>query len=76
MENPIVKIFNDISDDELKQAIKEIKEDEIKGIIRIGGVLRKYADITHNSIGVGNMSMHLFLTETNLLKEAAFRWIK
>lgn len=71
--NEITEYFNNLSDEELKTAILEIKEDENLGIIRIGGVVRKCANdiikITHNSL-----STELFLVQTNLFKQAAFRW--
>ena len=75
MDNPVVDLFTEITDGELRQGIKEIQEDEQTGIIRIDGVVRKYShkvqEITH-----ANFSMTLFLTQTSLLREAAYRWIK
>lgn len=75
MLNPIKELFESISDDELKLIIKEIKEDAPTGIIRTNGGIRRYAkkvtDITGNSV-----STDLFITEMNLLREAAFRFTK
>ena len=75
MKNPVVDLFTEMSDDELRQGIKEIQEDEQEGIIRIDGVVRKYAHEVQK-ITSANFSMTLFLTQTSLLREAAYRWIK
>ena len=75
MINPIKELFEAIPDDELKEIIREIKEDSTSGIIRTNGGLRKYAnkvvEITGNSV-----STELFLTEVNLVRQAAFRFSK
>lgn len=72
--NPIVKLFTDITDAELKEAILEMIEDEKTGTIRTDGVVIKYAllcaDITSTSV-----STNLFMAHVNLTKEAAFRWV-
>ncbi len=72
--NKITEIFQSISNQELNSAILEIKQSEKDGIIPLSGVVRKYAnkvsEITGNSI-----STDLFMTQMNLIKQAAFRWI-
>jgi hypothetical protein len=74
MRNKIDEIFENISNDELKQGILEIKEDGEKGFIR-NGVVRKYAKITSEIIGK-SVSLDLFMTELNLLRQASYRWAK
>lgn len=75
MENPILKIFNEMPTEELLQAVTELKEDSEKGIYREVGIVRKYAqkckDITNEPT-----TRMLFLTEMILYKEAAYRWLK
>jgi len=73
-KNKITELFSSISNEELKQAIKEIKEDGEIGIIRFGGVVRKYTELTIKITG-DFTSLILFMTEINLLREAAYRWI-
>ncbi len=76
MTNEITKIFSSLSNDELRQAILEMKEDEPLGIIRTDGWVRKITkqicDITNES----EVATYLFLTQNNLFREAAFRFIK
>jgi hypothetical protein len=75
MENPVVDLFTEILDDELRQGIKEMREDEQEGIIRMDGIVRKYAHEVQK-ITNSNFSITLLLTQTSLLREAAYRWIK
>ena len=74
VENPISKIFNDISDEELRQGITEMQEDDKTGFTR-DGVVRKYAHETMN-ITSENFSSVLLMTQINLLRQAAYRWIR
>lgn len=73
MRNQIAEIFDFMSDEELKNAILEIKESEKEGIIKENGLVRKYAkfvsELTSNTV-----SIDLFLSQTMLIKQAAFRW--
>lgn len=72
--NPITQMFNNISDEEIRQGIKEIREDSETGII-CEGVVRKYAakmaEITSND----NVGMHLMAAEINILRQGAYRWL-
>ena len=72
--NPIKDLFNNIPDEELKEAIKEIAEDSETGIIR-DGIVRKYTKLSCEMSGNG-ISTELFFTEINLLRQGALRWIK
>lgn len=72
--NKVLEIFEQISVDELRLAIAEIKTSESTGIIE-EGIVRKYANkisgITGNPI-----STELFMTQMNLLRQAAFKWVE
>jgi hypothetical protein len=65
--NKIKEIFQNISDQELHDAIKEIIESDKTGFIT-DGVVRKYVKIC------GEESNDLFMVQVNILKEGAFRW--
>lgn len=71
--NKIVDLFQKIDDIELQKAVNEIKEDNDTGIIR-DGVVRKYAKLSADITG-NNISTELFMTEINILRQAAFRWV-
>lgn len=70
--NQIQILFNSITDEELKRAITEIKESETTGLI--GDVVRKWTKLS-NEITGNNYATDLFMTQTNLLKLAAYRWL-
>ena len=72
--NELNKIFNDISDEDLKQAVIEIKESDSTGFIKDGGYVRKYAKMSGDITG-GFTTTDFYMTTINLLKQAAFRWI-
>lgn len=76
MTNKITKLYSDLTDEQLREAILEMKEDEKMGLIRTDGWVRKLTkqvcDITNET----NISTHLFLTQNNLLRDAAYRFIK
>lgn len=80
-KNKIKALFENISDEDLNAAVKEIQEDKNNGIIRPNGFVRAYSDtfakiLTDNSPDKANMGPSVFLdrVETLLLTEAAFRW--
>lgn len=73
--NKIVELFNNISDEELKLAVAEMKESEITGYIKEGGVVRKYGKLTGEITG-GFTTTDFFMVQMNLYKTAAFRWLK
>ena len=72
--NPIKKMFSEISDSELKQAILEIKESDDSGIIE-DGVVRKYAKKL-SEINNLNVSNNLDSTQNKILKEFAYRFVE
>lgn len=73
MVNEVTKIFSEMTDLELSQAIKEMKEDEPQGIIRMEGVVREKCRMVHNITGE-NVSAHLMMVQFSILQEAAYRF--
>lgn len=73
--NPIKKLFEEITDSELREAILEIKESNDTGFIKVGGYIRKYAKLTAEITG-GFSTTDFYMTTVNLLQQAAFRWIQ
>jgi hypothetical protein len=73
MGNDVTKIFTDMTDLELSQAIREMKEDGPQGIIRDEGVVRERSKMVSEITG-GNVYEHLFMTQFSILQEAAYRF--
>ena len=62
-----------MSDDELKEALDEIRKSEETGII--GDVVRHWARKSGEITG-GFTTTDFYMTQVNILREAAFRWTK
>ncbi len=62
-----------MTDLELSQAIKEMKEDGPQGIIREDGIVRKKCKMVHE-ITKGNVYEHLMMVQFSILQEAAYRF--
>ncbi len=75
MENELTKIFSNLSDAQIREAVIEMKEDEESGIIRSEGWVSRLTKQVHE-ITDQPVSTLLFLTQTNLFREAAFRFVK
>lgn len=73
MANDVVKIFRNLTDQELSRAVREMKEDGPKGIIREDGVVRNTAKMVHSIVG-GGIYEHLMMVQFSILQEAAFRF--
>ena len=71
--NEVTKIFSSMTDLELSQAIKEMKEDEPQGIIRTEGIVREKCRMVSEIVG-GNVDAHLMMTQMSILQEAAYRF--
>ena len=73
--NQITKIFSDLTNDELREAINEIKEDEALGLIREHGYVRRISkqvsELTNTPL-----STQLFLTHSSLFREASYRFLE
>lgn len=72
--NKITEMFESLTDIEVKQAIKEIK-DSTEGFENSNGYVRKMAE---NMSTINNLSVssNLFSAEILLLKQGAFRFIR
>jgi len=68
----IVQLFVEIPDEELRKAVIEIRESEANKFIKEDGLVRKYSELSTSITGV---KCELHITVTNLLAEAAFRWV-
>lgn len=73
MANEVTKIFSSMTDLELSQAIREMKEDGPQGIIRMEGVVRDKCKMVQNVVG-GNTYEHLMMVQFSILQEAAYRF--
>jgi len=71
--NEVTKIFSSMTDLELSQAIKEMKEDEPQGIIRTEGIVREKCRMVSEIVG-GNAYAQLTMTQVSIYKEAAERF--
>lgn len=69
--NKIKEIFNQMTDEEVLQGIREIKESDETGIIP-DGIIRKYAKEVKSE--TNGMSLDLLHTMIGILKQGAFRW--
>ena len=76
MANKITEIYTNLTNEELREAILEMKEDERTGLIRTDGWVRRLTKQVCETIGDNSVSTHLFLTQSNLFREAAYRFVK
>lgn len=75
MSNPLITLFKNISDEDLKRAVKEMREAEETGIIQTDSIVRKYARLSGEITG-GTTTTDFYMIQINLLKEAAYRWLQ
>jgi hypothetical protein len=73
MNNQVTRVFSEMTDFELSRAIREMKEDGSKGIIREGGVIREKCKMVYQIVG-GNVYEHLMMSHFSILQEAAYRF--
>jgi hypothetical protein len=74
MINEVTKVFSDMTDLELSHAIREMKEDGPKGIIRENGVVREKCKMVQKITGTTTAYEHLMMTQFSILQEAAYRF--
>ena len=74
MINEVTKVFSEMTDLELAHAIREMKEDGPKGIIREKGVVRERRKMVQKITGSEGAYEHLMMTHFSILKEAAYRF--
>lgn len=70
----IKKLYSDLSDDELRIAVEEIKNAEMTGVFGDDSIIR---NLCRETAKITNMdiSSNLLMVQIGLLKEAAYRWI-
>ncbi len=72
MINEVTKVFTEMTDLELAQAIREMKEDGPLGINR-ERVVRERCRMVNQIVG-GNVYEQLMMTQFSILQEAAYRF--
>jgi hypothetical protein len=75
MINTIIQYFNDISDEEIKETIKEIHFHEATGLLLDKGLVRKHARHIAGLIG-STPATEQHNVIVSILKQGAYRWIK
>lgn len=73
--NPIVALFDNIPNEELKLIIQEMVDDEAKGYVSDGFVrqyIKKVQELTNST----TYSTDMFMVQLALYKQAAQRWIQ
>jgi hypothetical protein len=76
MKTVITELYTNLTDEQLREAILQMKEDEPLGIIRTDGWVRKLTKQVCDITGETNISTHFFLTQNSLFREAAYRFVK
>ena len=75
MENPIVKLFNDLTDEELQILMDEVIHCETVGYFPENATIRtltkKCSEITQT-----DTASNLLMVQMNVFKQGAIRWIK
>lgn len=68
----IFEFYAEISDDELKDIVSEIKESEKSGVI--GPLVEKYICLSAQITGKPQSTIQFILGQIYFIREAAFRW--
>ena len=76
MVNKVTEIYTNLTNEELREVILEMKEDERMGLIRNDGWVRRLTKQVCETIGDTDVSAHFFLTQSSLFREAAYRFVK
>lgn len=71
--NQVTKLFTDLTDDQLREAVNQIREDEPLGIIREGGYVRELSRQWGVLTGESS-SIHLTMVQYSIFREAAYRF--
>jgi hypothetical protein len=74
-KNPIVALFDNISDEELKLIIQEMVDDEAKGYVS-DGYVRQYIKKVQKLTNSTTFSTDMLMVQMALYKQAAQRWIQ
>jgi hypothetical protein len=73
--NPITKLFNALSDEDILAVLNEIVEAEKTGQFGLESKIRELAKEC-NVITRTDVSANLLMVQINVLKEGAMRWVK
>ena len=73
--NTVKRITRDMSDDDLKQAAKEVFDRLASGYLKKDGIFEQVSNEIQKIIDCGDY-IKLHLAEENILEEAARRYIK
>jgi hypothetical protein len=73
--NEISKLYADLSDDEIKLSVREIKEAEKTGIFPDNSMVRKLCRETAKLTQM-DVSSNLLMVQINILKQASYRWLE
>lgn len=68
----VKEIFTSLSNKEINETLNQMKTDEVDGLIRLNGNIRKYANQMIEITGEPITSA-LVMAQLNLLQEAAYR---
>lgn len=68
----IKEIFSSLSNKEIDETLNQMKADEVEGLIRLNGNIRKYANQMTEITGEP-INSALLMAQLNLLQEAAYR---
>ncbi len=71
--NEILKLYTSLSDNDLLEAIEEIKYCEFHGFYPENSMIRELSKKTAE-ITLQDISSNLLMVQMGVLKEAAFRW--
>lgn len=74
--NSVIQIFSELSDQQIKEAILELKEDQERNDGIIKSDLHRFYAKKMSMVTKQPMSTCLFQTEILLLKEAAYRFVR
>ena len=74
MENPIIKLFNDMSNDVLEMCLIELAEADKDGFLKDGKVREINKEVRKLTLS-SSESTDLFLTQMNIYKQAAMRYL-
>jgi hypothetical protein len=69
----VTKLFSDLTDDQLREAVNQIREDEKEGIVRSDGYVRQLSKKVGEITGQSN-TIHLTMVQFSIFREAAFRF--
>ena len=71
--NPILKIFTDLTDKELYNAVNDIDQAEKTGAYNNDSIIRNLARSV-SEINQQDISMNLFIAQVSVLREVSKRW--